>query len=56
MIFVGKYFFTFIAEFYALSSVKAKIPNAVYIFTDQQNDIAMSCAGNPTLSTPNFFS
>jgi len=29
-------------------------PNIVYIFTDQQTALAMSCAGNPDLKTPNM--
>ena len=29
-------------------------PNIIYIMTDQQSAIAMSCAGNPDLHTPNM--
>lgn len=29
-------------------------PNILYIFTDQQNAMAMSCAGNPDLKTPHM--
>lgn len=46
--------FTAIAGLCALGSVQAKVPNIVYIFTDQQNAFAMSCAGNRDLSTPNM--
>ena len=29
-------------------------PNILYVFTDQQSHVAMSCAGNPDLHTPNM--
>lgn len=32
----------------------AQRPNVVYIFTDQHTAMAMSCAGNPDLKTPNL--
>ena len=41
----------------ALAPVAAfaqKKPNILYIMTDQQSAIAMSCAGNPDLHTPNM--
>ncbi|MGL4333231.1 MAG: sulfatase family protein [Bacteroidales bacterium] len=33
---------------------KDKRPNIIYIFTDQQNAMAMSCSGNKDIHTPNM--
>ncbi|MGL5787707.1 MAG: sulfatase family protein [Bacteroidales bacterium] len=37
-----------------LATIQAQSPNIILIITDQQNSSAMSCTGNPYLSTPNI--
>ena len=37
-----------------VAAVALSRPNIIYIMTDQQSAIAMSCAGNPELHTPNM--
>lgn len=38
--------------FFNYSIVQAQRPNIIYIYTDQQSEHMMSCAGNPWLKTP----